>query len=84
LRCFSLSSCRSTQSESPLAPKSCMSFKICTQLWTELFVFNNLDYPTSTLTVTGLVRVNVHVFFFSGPEVSSAPYPVHCRLLFPI
>jgi hypothetical protein len=30
----------STQSESPLAPKSYLSFKACTQLWTEFFIFN--------------------------------------------
>jgi hypothetical protein len=29
----------STQSESPLAPKSHASFKVCTQLWTEFLIF---------------------------------------------
>jgi hypothetical protein len=41
----------STQSESPLAPKSHVSFKVCTKLWTEFLIFS------SGLTVTGITRV---------------------------
>jgi hypothetical protein len=40
-----------TQSESPLAPKSPVSFKIFAQLWTAFFIF------WSGVTVTGLERV---------------------------
>jgi hypothetical protein len=46
----------STQSESPLAPKSHASFKVCTQLWTEFFKLQ------SGLTVTGLARVYCSLF----------------------
>jgi hypothetical protein len=36
-------------------PKSKVSFKVPTQLWTAFWYFG-LDYPTSGLTVTGLLR----------------------------
>jgi hypothetical protein len=48
----------STQSESPLAPKSNLSFKLCTQLWTEFFVIR------SGLTVTGLAKLcYIHIIY---------------------
>jgi hypothetical protein len=57
----------STQSESPLAlipraPKSHVSFEVCTQLWTEFsfFIFR------SGLTVTGLARVYCTRVFTRG------------------
>jgi hypothetical protein len=56
----------STQSESPLAlipldPKSNVSFKVCTQLWTEFVISQYFDpvYPTAGLTVAGLASVYI-------------------------
>jgi hypothetical protein len=50
----------SSLSESPLAlipfaPKSHASFEVCTQLWTEFFIFR------SGLTVNGLARVYLYI-----------------------
>jgi hypothetical protein len=47
-------------------PKSSVSFKVSTQLWTA-FSYFNLDYPTAGLTVTGLARVSMTVIVTFGP-----------------
>jgi hypothetical protein len=60
----------STQSESPLAPKSHVSFKVCTQTRIEFFILR------SELTVTGLARVYCKNIFRRNSYMKSVDFAV--------